>query len=325
MNNNNEIILSLIEDILGSHRITRKDNPQKYFNCKSNVCKNDKNKYNLSYHADSKIFKCWKCKQQGFVSELFYLYGTKEQNEKLKLILPFLGKKKQDFFKKNDYEYDQLICQLPKEYIPLYIPKNTFKFEKALEYVTQQRKLSLDEIYKYKIGYTEEGPKKLRIIIPSFNKHGKINYYEARTYWNQIKQTYIKPDYPEKDDIIFNEKYINYDLPIFLVEGFFDAVRIPNSIPMLGKIPSSRLISKLIEHKCKVILCLDEDALKDCYDITNLLSSLGLDVYYVDMTGYDDISKTYEQKGPDAIIKLLTNIKKLHFKTFLKNLIKYDE
>jgi hypothetical protein len=70
-------------------------------------------------------------------------------------------------------------------------------------------------------------------------------------------------------------------------------------------------------------LCLDEDAIKDCYEIFNLFSSLGLDVYYIDMTGHDDVSRTYELKGKEGIIEIMSKITKWTLGSFLQKTLKY--
>jgi len=323
MNNVDHIVLGIVEEVFGQERRTGVENPQKYFNCKSSFCKQDHNKYNLAYHAESKIFKCWKCKIHGSVFTLIKNYGNKGLLEKLTLSLPYYNKITNNFLNKQYIDYESITCDLPVEYLPLWISSDSFKYKKALDYLLNDRKLTIEEIERYKIGYTESGPRKLRIIIPSYNKKNCINYYEARAYWDKLKQAYMKPDSPDKDDIIFNEKYINFDIPVFLVEGCFDSLRIPNSIPMLGKVPSNLIIENLLKNNSKTILCFDEDAIKDCYDLFNMLSSLGLDVYYIDMTGFGDVSNVYEKNGIDGVKHLMTRIGKLTLNVFMEKKLKY--
>ena len=88
--------------------------------------------------------------------------------------------------------------------------------------------------------------------------------------------------------------------------------RVPNSIPLLGKEISELLISQLKKHNSKVILCLDDDAIKKTAEIYTLLSSLGLDVFYVDLTKYNkDISKIYEDHGKEEVARALSNPQRL--------------
>jgi len=53
---------------------------------------------------------------------------------------------------------------------------------------------------------------------------------------------------------------IDWDKPIYLVEGAFDSIFVPNSIPLLGKVLSEHLLMKLYNNAKKVIVLLDGDA-----------------------------------------------------------------
>ena len=92
---------------------------------------------------------------------------------------------------------------------------------------------------------------------------------------------------------------------------------LPNCIPLLGKDLSPFLISKLLKHKTKVILCLDEDAIKDTIKIYNELTSYGIDTYFVEVK--DDIAKFYERYGKKKLIELLRKYRKPDF-TYMYNL-----
>jgi len=317
------IILSILKNFLGDPKSfkdleTRK---QLEFNCQSHQCKNDVDKYNLAFNTDENIYKCWKCKDSGIIHKLVYKYGSTEDNKRLKLIMPTYTGNYINVFRKHTINHNLITCPLPEGYIPITSTIKTTMHKLAYDYVIKKRKLSIDQLFHNKIGYTEIGAYRNRIIIPSFNDYGNVNYFEARTFLKNVKLPYYKPDQkafpekniPEKYDIIFNEININWDLPIYLVEGVFDMFRIPNSIPMLGKTPSWLLISKLIEHNSTIIICLDEDAIKDSFEIYEQLSSLGLDVYFVDLKGLGDISYHYEQNGEKAIVELLKKRKKIDF------------
>jgi hypothetical protein len=68
----------------------------------------------------------------------------------------------------------------------------------------------------------------------------------------------------QKEIIIFNEKLINWNEKIYIVEGAFDSIFIPNSIPMLGKFMSDHLFNKLYDNaKGELTIVLDPDAWND--------------------------------------------------------------
>ena len=148
MTDTDEILLFLVEDILGSHRPTRANNPQKYFNCKSPKCIYDRNKYNLAYNADNRVFKCFKCNTQGSIHSLVQNFGNKGHGEKLKLAIPYYIPNK-NYFSKPNFDLENITCELPVEYLPLSKFSETFKYKQALDYVTNVRKLTMDQIKDY--------------------------------------------------------------------------------------------------------------------------------------------------------------------------------
>ena len=95
----------------------------------------------------------------------------------------------------------------------------------------RKRGINSADILKWKIGYCEDGEYRNRIIIPSFNRDGNCNYFVARA-WTKDWLKYKNP--PASKNVVFNELMINWDEPIVLVEGIFDAIIADNSIPLLG-------------------------------------------------------------------------------------------
>lgn len=314
------LVVNIIENFLGTPKSGR--DPEKRtqweFNCPSPTCRKDQGKFNLAYNSNDKIFKCWKCKYSGVIYRLVKEYGSGEDFKRLKLILPEYKLNTFNVFKKAEVNYESIVCEMPNGFLPLNADRPSALFKKAYDYAVNIRKISKAQIDKYNIGYTEIGPRKFRIIFPSYNSNGRMNYFEARSYMDSPKVPYYKPDYPNKQDIIFNEKFINWDLPIYLVEGVFDALRIPNAIPMLGKSPSPLLIKRILENNATVIICLDVDAFKDGIEIYKQLHSLGINVFFIelkkdksDKNKVKDISKTFEDDGQEGVNKILKTAQKI--------------
>lgn len=309
-------LVLILKSFLGSPKSDSggENRTQWEFNCPSNKCKFDSNKYNLNYHSAKKVFRCWKCGYSGYIHKLVKNYGGKNNYNNLTLLLP-TDRVGYNIFKKPEIDYNAISCELPPEFIPInkLDAKTSWKQNKAIEYLTQTRKVSQEIIDKYNIGFTEDGYYKNRIIIPSKNSAGSHNYFEARDYTGKSKPTYLKPKDIHKDHIIFNEFDINWNIPVYLVEGVFDMFRIPNSIPMLGKSPSDLLIDMIIRYNPTIIICLDDDAVSDSNNIYKNLSSLGVDVYHINMSGLSDISKIYEDYGREGVLHLVKSAKKLNF------------
>ena len=72
--------------------------------------------------------------------------------------------------------------------------------------------------------------------------------------------------------IIFNESKINWLAPVWIVEGPFDSLFIPNSIPILGKVLHDKLWNLLYAKATSVVICLDEDAWENSKKMYNTLN-----------------------------------------------------
>ena len=100
------------------------------------------------------------------------------------------------------------------------------------------------------------------VIIPSYDKDGTLNYFTGRSF---EQDPFIKYRNPEcSRDIIPFELFINWDSPLVLCEGPFDAMAIKrNAIPLLGKNIQSNLLKRIVQSTVKKIyIALDTDAIK---------------------------------------------------------------
>jgi len=135
----------------------------------------------------------------------------------------------------------------------------------------RSRNITDDMIQRYHIGFCYTGEYASRIIIPSYDDNLDLNYFIARTYDERNKLKYKNPE-AEKEAIIWNERLIDWDEPVYLVEGPFDSIFLPNSIPMLGKTLSEKLFTKLYEESQKIIIVLDGDAWENAKKIYSKLN-----------------------------------------------------
>ena len=137
------------------------------------------------------------------------------------------------------------------------------------------------------MGFCSSGGYSNRIIVPSYDEDGKLNYFVARDMFPNSKFKYKNP--PMSKDTVGFEMFINWKEPIVLVEGIFDAITIRNNaIPLFGKFPSKTLIKRLVEKKVKIIyVALDEDAKKDAVKLTKFLMDYGIETYLLNMKDKD--------------------------------------
>jgi DNA primase len=164
--------------------------------------------------------------------------------------------------------------------------------KKALSYL-YHRGISRRDILKWKMGYCTKGKYKNRIVIPSFNENGDLNYFVARSYTDGYIR-YMNP--PASRDIIFNELYVDFDKEVTLVEGLFDAVKTENSVPILGSSirEDSKLFKKIVKKDTPILLALDPDAKGKSSFIKKLLLKYGIEVReveYIDERDFGEMSK----------------------------------
>ena len=137
------------------------------------------------------------------------------------------------------------------------------------------------------MGFCSSGGYSNRIIIQSYDADGKLNYFLARDIFPNSKFKYKNP--PMSKDTVAFELFINWNEPIILCEGAFDAIAIRNNvIPLLGKFPSKTLIKRLVEKKVKTIyVALDNDAKKDAIKLSKFLMDYGISTYLLEMNDKD--------------------------------------
>jgi DNA primase len=205
---------------------------------------------------------------QGPLGKLLDLYGTKQQKKIYNLLQPENHKPKE---KKRDRLRLPEGFTLFKDSTPIYPIRR-----QAHNYLIS-RGITDEMIEKYSVGFCDKGSHKGRIVVPSYDLKGELNYYIARSWDPKSRAKYKNPE-AEKDKIIFNEHLINWGEDIFLVEGVFDGFFLPNSIPMLGKHMSSLLFDSLYKKaKGLITIALDGDAFKDSIKLYNELN--GGDLY----------------------------------------------
>ena len=184
--------------------------------------------------------------------------------------------------------------QLPTDYKPLWIKKNTPDFKNAIYYL-KNRGINIFDIIKYRIGYCESGEYAGKIIIPSYDANGQLNYFVSRAFYKADSQKHKNPKVSK--DIIGFEMFINWAEPIILCEGAFDAIAIKrNAIPLFGKVIQPALQKKIIQERVRdIYICLDADALKNAVQIAERFMGEGLNVYFVELKNEDASELGFEK------------------------------
>lgn len=304
-----QLLVSILESFLGNHRKHNEETGQIAFDCPA--CSEDKGmpqgdgKGNLEVNYNRSMFKCWACqdtnKMYGSVIRLLKRYGTPKNLRDYLLVKPdadlMVGK-----------ERKEVILTLPDGFKRLAdCNDKDYKSSQAKAYL-HNRGITNQIIDEFDIGYCHSGKFFNRVIIPSYAADGHLNYFIARWFSKEYtKLKYLNPD-DEKKEIIFNEKKINLDATIYLVEGATDHIVTPNSIPMLGKFIAPMLLELLHDRAMGyVVIVLDDDAWEDAINLYKEINfgNLRDRIKIVRCPNGYDPSKIFEKLGPKGVVKLL--------------------
>ena len=229
-------------------------------------------KRKLQINTQTGKWHCWVSNVGG--RNFFQLFkkvsATKEQFDEL---VELVGDNK--FYKVKE-EDKKNIVKLPDDFKPLWNGNDGIVKRHALTYL-YKRGITDEDIIKYNIGYCDSGLYSNRIIVPSYDSNGRLNFFVGRDFYSS-KMKYKNS--PTSKDIIGFEIFINWDEPIILCEGVFDAMAFKrNAIPLFGKTVPKSLQKKIIEFGVKTLyLALDNDAMSDTIKITDMFLSEGIDV-----------------------------------------------
>lgn len=317
-------IYNILTSFLGESKQGFFDNgtSQYQFNCPDCAEENGgmpDNKYNLEVNFALGKCHCWKCGYAGPISRLVKEYGGTEALKDYYAAVKDIKESKYyniGLFKDlADNAYLNDYIKLPDTFTK--IDLKTCKKKKLVEYL-EKRKITQDIIDLHNIGYTTWDEEKMnlrnRLIIPSYDSAGDLNYWVGRDFTGNEKRMKYWNSKNDKNEIVFQESLIQWDANIVLVEGVFDALTYPNAISLLGKTLTRgcKLHTALKERaNANVIVCLDGDTeieeTKRIYSILNTGRLFGK-IWYIDLKNdsqYKDFGEIYEAEGKPGIIDIL--------------------
>ena len=172
--------------------------------------------------------------------------------------------------------------------------KNNPEFRNALHYL-RSRGITRQDIVRYNIGYCDAGEYSGMIIIPSYDKDGRLNFFTGRTYYTDASFKHKNPKVSK--DVIGFEIQINWNEPITIVEGVFDAIAVKrNAIPLFGKIVLDKLKTTIVAKGVKTIyIGLDTDARTKALDICQYFIDNGIAVYLIELGDTDPSELGYSK------------------------------
>jgi len=252
-------------------------------------------KKKLVIRVDSDHYHCWVCDIKG--RDLVYL---------LRSYFPHhLHEYQEKFYSKKNK------LQLPEQEVieTVSVPKNFQLLATSLDskdpdvkdtirYV-RSRGLTNRDLWYFKFGTCTTGRYRRRVIMPSFDDVGDLNYFVARTIDDdENKMKYINAKVPKKG-VIFNDINLNWNKELTLVEGPFDLTKCDsNSTCLLGSHFSEdyTLFQKIIKNRTDILLAMDADMTMKAQEYAKKLSSYGVNVRILALGPYSDVGEMTKQE-----------------------------
>ena len=148
-----------------------------------------------------------------------------------------------------------------------------------LKYATS-RGFTKSKLWKFRVGYSKENQWRRRLILPSFDEDGELNFITGRAI-DKANTFRYKNESVSRNTVVYNEIDVDFSRGLVLVEGPLDLIKVPyNATCLLGSSlnTESRLFHQIAKNQTPVILLLDPDVKKKVFRIADLLSDFSVDV-----------------------------------------------
>jgi hypothetical protein len=247
-------------------------------------------KKKLVIRADNDHHHCWVCDIKGRdLRSILKKYFPQYLNEYTQT---YLGNHALQSVPISDDEIFEV--SVPKGFVLLAANLNSRDpdVKDTIRYV-RSRGLSNRDLWYFKFGTCTTGRYRRRVIMPSFDEAGDINYFVARIIDPVEKMKYINAKIPKKN-VIFNEINVDWSKELTLVEGPFDLTKCDeNATCLLGSSLSHdyALFHKIVKHQTPVLLAMDPDVSKKAHNIAKKLVEYGIDVRMLGLGSFKDVGE----------------------------------
>ena len=278
-------LLSFLDNILGTHSPQHRS--EYVWSCP--FCSHHKPK--LAVNLSSGQWHCWVCQTKG--RSLFSLLKRMDVPKTRISELAKLLNQEWKFTKPE--KTTEISLTLPSEYRPLWkVGSRDLEGRYALAYLNR-RGITMVEVMKYQLGYCVTGEYFGRIIIPSYDAGGKLNFFVGRSY--DLESTFPYKNPPVSKNIVGFESLISWAFELFICEGPLDAMTIKrNAVPLFGKTMSPRLRDAIILNRPPAVyFALDSDALHSSANMAEDIRKQDINTFVVKLNGKDPSDIGFQQ------------------------------
>jgi len=255
-------------------------------------------KKKLVIRTDNGINHCWVCgfksKNLVFLIKTFYTSHYKEYLEKFVDVSNLLSNVDEDA---TEYVAPLILPEESKLIVENY--KTNYYAKRYFEYLKTRNISSEEDLWYWKFLYTSKDKAYWnRIIVPSFDANGKLNYYTGRRIKENIFTKYKNP-YVVRESIIFNEINVNWNEPLVIVEGVFDLIKCTrNATAILGSDLNINysLFQNIVVNETPVVLALDPDVKEKSIKLAKSLLDYNIDVYMIDIPYDKDVGDLHKEQ-----------------------------
>jgi len=296
--------IKFYEDVFGPGKLARNS---ANFDVRCTICDpKDHSKKKLAIHVDDDRVHCWVCGYKAHtLAPLIRKRGTREQlNQYRDRFMPETASHRTRciWFNVDEPEVEDAQPQrLPEDFRLLATLTTRDPDVLAVKNYLASRKVTVDDMWFFKLGYSDVPPFNRRVIMPSFDATGVLNYYSARTVDKTRRPKYEVPE-RKRNEIIFNEINIDWTQRLVLCEGIFDLMKCgSNAVPLLGSDinEESALFNSIAVNGTPIALALDADMRYTKVPfVAKKLANYNIDVVIVQVpTDPGDLSKEAFQEA----------------------------
>jgi DNA primase len=252
------------------------------------VC-GDTEKKKLAIRTDSWLAHCWVCNYKS--KTIYGLLKRYKPHQADEFITKFDGAALLAEAEDNAFKaQEQQVVELPRGYQLLAgLLRGTedipFYARQAIKYL-KGRGITERDLWYFKLGVTvTDKDYSGRIVVPSYDSEGCLNFFTSRSYKPNVRPKYFNPKF-HRETVVFNELNIDWTEELTLVEGPFDLFKVnDNATCLLGKelTKDYLLFQRIVENKTPVLLCLDNDAKRNTLDTARLLYDYNISVRVLEL------------------------------------------